>query len=136
MILGKMGVDTAKIEERKKKAEKTDEWTNKFDEFADRFGQANSVADKQAIMNQLMASGAFQNLMSAQSNLDDEDKKTYANMLQMMQKQLIVAQEAKKEAKKTGGGIQGAIEKKETPPPPKPEIKLRSFSFNRLVPSL
>ena len=137
MILGKLeGVDIAKIEERKKKAEKTDEWTNKFDEFADRFGQANSIADKQAIMNQLMASGAFQNLMSAQSNLDDEDKKTYANMLQMMQKQLIVAQEAKKEAKKTGGGIQGAIEKKETPPPPKPEIKLRSFSFNRLVPSL
>lgn len=131
-ILGTIGVDTEKLKQRADKSENTDKWTQTFDDFADKFGQAQSKAEKQNILNSLANSKAFENLMGANSSLDEETKLTYKNMLELMKKQLAETKDAKKEAIKTGGGIKGAIEKKEAPPEIKPEIKLRSLSLLRL----
>ena len=131
-ILGTVGVDTEKLKARADKSENTDKWTQTFDDFADKFGQAQSRAEKQNVLNSLANSKSFENLMGANSSLDEETKLTYKNMLEMMKKQLAETKDAKKEAIKTGGGIKGAIEKKEPPPEIKPEIKLRSLSLLRL----
>ena len=131
-ILGTVGVDTEKLKARADKSENTDKWTQTFDDFADKFGQAQSKAEKQNVLNSLANSKSFENLMGANSSLDEETKLTYKNMLEMMKKQLAETKDAKKEAIKTGGGIKGAIEKKEPPPEIKPEIKLRSLSLLRL----
>ena len=132
LALGTVGVDTEKLKARADKSENTDKWTQTFDDFADKFGQAQSRAEKQNVLNSLANSKSFENLMGANSSLDEETKLTYKNMLEMMKKQLAETKDAKKEAIKTGGGIKGAIEKKEPPPEIKPEIKLRSLSLLRL----
>jgi hypothetical protein len=126
------GKSVEELKEKGKKNENTDKWTQTFDDFADKFGQAQSRAEKQNILNSLANSKSFENLMGANSSLDEETKLTYKNMLELMKKQLAETKDAKKEAIKTGGGIKGAIEKKEPPPEIKPEIKLRSLSLLRL----
>lgn len=126
------GKSVEELKEKGKKNENTDKWTQTFDDFADKFGQAQSRAEKQNVLNSLANSKSFENLMGANSSLDEETKLTYKNMLEMMKKQLAETKDAKKEAIKTGGGIKGAIEKKEPPPEIKPEIKLRSLSLLRL----
>lgn len=126
------GKSVEELKAKGKKNENTDKWTQTFDDFADKFGQAQSRAEKQNVLNSLANSKSFENLMGANSSLDEETKLTYKNMLEMMKKQLAETKDAKKEAIKTGGGIKGAIEKKEPPPEIKPEIKLRSLSLLRL----
>jgi hypothetical protein len=127
------GKSVEELKEKGKKNENTDKWTQTFDDFADKFGQAQSRAEKQNVLNSLANSKSFENLMGANSSLDEETKLTYKNMLEMMKKQLAETKDAKKEAIKTGGGIKGAIEKKEPPPEIKPEIKLRSFGLLRFA---
>ncbi len=123
------------LRDRMGKWDGTDKATGRFDDFANKFFAANTKGEKQDIFNQLTKSKAFEELMGANSALDEEMKLTYKNMLEMMKKQLIETKENRKEAKMNAGGIVNAVKGIEPSKEIKPEIKLRPISLLRLNPN-